>query len=359
MLPQTQEDILAEQLILPNRVPFERLEDTFALAADKAGGMTLQRQYQIAGYPVQVRIVGERLAQQVEAALTHLSVANPRADALCIDLWDQQATGIAWDITHERTNDVLIMMRATEDGRFVCEERPQGEHWLDRTKHRIIGSTTSADQRHLDERARPFHKLLATWLNDRGIQFIHSGLIEVAGKGLLFAGHGGAGKSTTSISCLQSGYQYLGDDFIGIEPNSNGAFVGYGLYASGLLCTDHLERFPDLVPYTHPPFHTHEEKAVFYVADRFPDAMRHKVDISAIALPKVVNRRHTSYTPASRVEALLALAPTSVMLLPVPSAKAFHMLAQLVETVPVYWLELGSDIDRIPDAVKQLADEVA
>lgn len=344
-----------DQFVARDQVPFDRMRDKFASAIATAGAVTLNRQYSVAGYAVRVRVVGKQLVEQTKHALAHLRGAQSPTCALTIDLWDEQAAGVSWPRDRPRdTPDVLMMMRATDDGQFVCEERLQGEHWLDRSNHRIVGCTRSADQRHLDERARPFHKLLATWLNDRGIQFVHSGLISIAGKGVLFAGHGGAGKSTSSIACLRAGFEYLGDDFIGIERKTDGSFMGYGLYASCLLDVHHMKRFPDLLPYAHLPFHPHEEKAVFYLADAFPRALRDKVTIDAIALPRVVDTEHTHFERASPKQALLALAPTSVMLLPVPTAKAFHVLAQLVEDVPVYWLKLGRDVNRIPEAVEQL-----
>ncbi len=349
-----------DQLLPADQVPFDRMRETFQFAMENAGHVDLQRTYAIAGYPVRVRVVGATLANQIEKALAHLQSLDSTTGTLSIDLWDEDATGVVWggDRFYD-SQKTLVMMRASEDGRFVCEERPQGEHWLDRTLHRIVSCTKSATRRHIDERARPFHRLLATWLNDRGIQFVHSGLVAIDGKGILFAGHGGAGKSTSSIACLRSGLQYLGDDFIGIERGTDGAYIGYSLYASSLLNTDHMRRFPDLVPHALDPFHQHEEKAVFYLMDMFPRALLPKTSINAIALPRVVDATHTSFKPASKVEALLAIAPTSIMSIPVPTSRAFHVLAQLVETVPTFWLELGQDIDQIPDAIKSLANVVS
>jgi hypothetical protein len=82
------------------------------------------------------------------------------------------------------------------------------------------------------------------------------------------------------------------------------------------------------------------------------------VRITAIMLPRVVRKKETTYRRASKAEALFAIAPTSVMFLPRPSHQAFDRVAELAERVPAYWLELGSDIDGIPDAVKRLAAEV-
>jgi hypothetical protein len=68
----------------------------------------------------------------------------------------------------------------------------------------------------------------------------------------------------------------------------------------------------------------------------------------------VVGRGETSFRPASQAEALLALAPSSVMFLPGASARSLDKLGKLVECVPCYWLELGRDVDRIPDAVRRM-----
>ncbi len=354
MLPQKQSRTEnTNQILSHDEIPFDRMREAFARAA--GNGFT-HRQYLVAGYAIDLQIVGEQLADQVTRAFAHLEVADTEYPALAIEIWDEEAAGVAghreWAPQPE---SALIMMKASEDGRFVCERRPLGIALLDRSAHRIVGCTRSAGQRYLDERARPFHRLLSTWLNDRGIQFVHAGLVSVQGRGILFGGHGGAGKSTSSIACLSGGHQYLGDDFIGLEHLDDGSFRGYGFFATCLLELDHMNRFAELLPYALLPNHAGEDKAVFYLSDLFPDAMRHKTQIEAIALPRVVDREETFIERASKADALLALAPTSVMLLPAPTAEAFHVLAQLVDCIPSYRLHLGRDIDRIPEAVCELA----
>jgi hypothetical protein len=91
----------------------------------------------------------------------------------------------------------------------------------------------------------------------------------------------------------------------------------------------------------------------------YPGALRRSVPIAAVMLPRVVRKEETTYRRASKAQALFAIAPTSVMFLPRPSQRAFDRVADLVERVPAYWLELGSNVDRIPDAVRALAAEVS
>ena len=106
-----------------------------------------------------------------------------------------------------------------------------------------MGCVSSARCQYLDERARPYHKLISAWLDERGIQFVHAGLIGSGDTGVLFVGNGGAGKSTSSVACLRAGLGYLGDDFVGIESNE-GTYTGHGLFSSCLLGRPSPRAFP-------------------------------------------------------------------------------------------------------------------
>ena len=348
----------SRQILAPGRVPFAGLVRDFerAVAAHRVRNLDLR----IAGHTLRVRVVGDQWADIVATAMGHLQVESDAAflPEITVDVWDVHATGVS--ASQRPPYDASappILMKTSEDGLFIGEERPHGVTWLDRRTSRIIGFTDSAGSLNLDERARPFHKMLSAWLEDRGVQFIHSGLVRYRERGILFVGNGGAGKSTSSISCLQAGLKYLGDDFIGLGV-SRDRFVGYGLYASCLLNVHHLERFPNLRPLGHPPNYPYEDKCVLYLTEAFPGCLQTSSSIDAIALPRVVDSELTTFRPATRAETLRAIAPTSVMQLPRPNRAAFERLVELVQAVPSYWLELGRRVDLIPDAVRTLADRL-
>ncbi|CAN5199742.1 serine kinase [soil metagenome] len=353
MLPRKNVDI-ADQMPSGNEQRLAEMRSSFAQAA--AAGC-LSRRYLIAGFAIDVQIAGEQLADQVTRAFLHLDTVDTIQPALSIELWDEEATGVATE-QEPPPGGAQILMTASADGRFVCEHRPQGVALLDRTRHRIVAHTRSAGSRYLDERARPFHRLMSTWLNDRGIQFMHGGLVSVQGSGILFAGQGGAGKSTSTIACLRAGFRYLGDDFIGIEHRTDGSFRGYGLFASCLLNLEHMQRFDDLTSLARRPYHASEDKAVFYMGELFPDTIIHQTEIRAILLPRIADCTESFTERASKAESLFALAPSSVMLLPSPTTTAFHVLTQLVDRCPSYRLYLGRDLDSIPRAVSRLATEL-
>lgn len=335
-------------------VPFERLVGGFERAA--ASGLREFR-LQVAGHSVRIRVAGEEWAQMVAASMGHLHNREQDLEpALTVDVWDTHATGVA---APQRAagdaSDPPILMKTSADGRYVGEERHHGMVWLDRERNRILGFCDGVKRLNLDERARPFHKMLAAWLEDRGVQFVHSGLITHADKGVLFVGNGGAGKSTSSIASLRSGMGYLGDDFIGLGIE-HGRYTGYGLYASCLLNVHHIARFPDLRPLAHEPYYEYEEKYVIYLTEAFPGCLRQRIGIDALVLPRVVDSERTTFRAAKKSETLMAIAPTSVMLLPRPNRPAFERLTRLVESTPTYWLELGRQVDLIPGAVQALAE---
>jgi hypothetical protein len=64
----------------------------------------------------------------------------------------------------------------------------------------------------------------------------------------------------------------------------------------------------------------------------------------------------TVLSPISRAAALAALAPSTIFQLHPPQENALARMAALVSQVPCYSLELGSDIERIPEAILPLVE---
>jgi hypothetical protein len=129
----------------------------------------------------------------------------------------------------------------------------------------------------------------------------------------------------------------------------------HSLYGSGKVEPGHLRRFPDLVKAVSNPDPGPREKSIVFVEDVHPGAAIHGFPLRAVLVPRVVARSpETRLLPASGATALAALAPSTLFLLHPSTPEAFGELAELVRTLPCFSLELGSDIDRIPDAIVEL-----
>ena len=349
------------QIVAAEHLPVGRLLEAFQRARRCCPERFHEFDVTTAGRRLRFQIVGNALTQSVARAFSHIR-SNPQdVPDLQVTIWDEFETDVRIDGLftpgRRRADDVEILLQKSSDGRYLGEKRDQSLSWLDLQTDFIVGCTASVHRRYLDERARPFHKLISAWLHELGVQFVHAGLISIDGTGILYVGNGGAGKSTSSVACLEAGMGYLGDDFVGVERTPQG-YVGHSLFSSCLLNVHHLKRFPQLRHHAVAANYQFEDKSIVYLDEVFPGSLERSEAINAIVLPRIVDNATTTFGPAGKAEALFAIAPTSVMFLPQPSQTAFDRLADMVGDVPTYWLNLGRDIQSIPAAVRDLASTV-
>ena len=312
-----------------------------------------------AGRVARVRVAGEELASHIDRAFGHLRTAAAPAP-FTIDLWDEAATGV-----HAPSIDSSEAGRSWgagggtltsfADGRIVTHRIEHSTHWLDRAAQRFVGCVSAAGSMSLYERGKPLHYLLALWHNDRRAYVIHAGLVAANGSGILLAGAGGSGKSTTALACACGGFEYLADDCVALEAERD-AFLGHSIFGSPWIEHDHLRRFPAMAPFAIRGSAADEPKGLV----RLDAGLRHRlgrvVPIRAIVLPRVTAAAQASVRRATKGEALLALAPSSIVLFaPSPGAEGMRHLARLLASVPTYWLDLGANLDSIPRALAPIA----
>jgi hypothetical protein len=192
---------------------------------------------------------------------------------------------------------------------------------------------------------------LLEWHNDRGIQIIHGGLIARKRRGVLLVGKSGSGKSTTTLACVCDGFNYLSEDYVGLERSPEGSFIGHSLYNSVFLKSDHLTRFRRLLPYAVKGRPPQEEKSVVILSQVFPERLERAVPIHAVLIPRLAGASQPRIYPAPKGQALLSLGPSSLLQIPSRGARGFEKLAQLIERVPCYWLDLGGELEAIPRCI--------
>jgi hypothetical protein len=354
---------------------YERARDACDEAMAIAGAELVERTFIFAGRRVRMRVGGRELAEHLMRPFVHLRDASGRGAganggahepaSLAIDVWDERVVHVPYPSGDDREpnetmrptgHGVLALSAAT---RFVRYDCTAWVTWLDRGARRIIGWRANADRLSMHERTRPLPFLLPVWYADQGVQVIHAGLVARDGRGILFCGANGAGKSTSSLACLCAGLDFLSDDHVGLE-STTGGFLGHSVFASTRLEPDHLQRFPELVPHAIPSPEWYETKSLILVAEAFPERVKPLVPISAIALPVLGETSRSSITPIGRAAALRALAPSTLMQMPFgATADRFAELARLTASVPAFRLDLGRDVRGIAPRVHELLDELA
>jgi hypothetical protein len=339
--------------------------DSMLAAAERAAalhpGKVHLSHYVIADRLISVRLVGDALGSRLTRAISHLRVADPdREPDLQIDMWDGAETGVSAPGCVPRGEAGSAgRTDVSPGGRFVLFEQARTRSVLDRTGKRIAGWVVAASQLSQYELGRPWHSELLLWQHDCSLQPLHAGFIERDGIGVLLAGPGGSGKSTTSLSCMQEGWSYLADDYVSVAQTGQ-RIIGYGAYNSAHLDPAHLQRFPRLVPGAIHGKLAREDKSLVLASDLRNVRLAGKAELRVIAFPRVVDRPESRWYPASKPEALLRLAPSSLLLLPYVQLghSAFKTMSDVVMRLPTCWLDVGRDLAQLPRAVADMVAEV-
>lgn len=203
------------------------------------------------------------------------------------------------------------------------------------------------------ELGSPLRFLLHEWFAAEGLQFVHGACVGGCRGGVLLAGPGGAGKSTTALLCVAAGLRYVGDDYCLADPARGWI---HSLYGTGKLKgPEDFQRLPGLEgqAINADAFERGGAgKAVLPVAALWPERMAEGLPLRAILLPRLSSDAAPRLEPCSAAELLLALVPSTVGQLPAAADGDCRRLVQLVAGLPAYVLHLGADPSLLPAAIE-------
>ncbi len=189
-----------------------------------------------AGRPVQLHVAGPVLADHMTRTFEHLQDATAAQEepALRIDMWDRKHTGLGCPGVPYIPDQTICLdaglITHYLDQQVIRYERGHCTMVLDRANNHIYSCRNDGNDLALYERSKPFPIMLATWYQDQGIQQLHAGLVSKDGRGVLFIGASGSGKSTATLACALDGFDYLGDDHNGVRMDKHGRCRGYSYY---------------------------------------------------------------------------------------------------------------------------------
>jgi hypothetical protein len=350
------------------RADLEDLQRAFGVATDRVG--VVERDLDIAGLRIRLRAGGSRLLDELWPAVAHRAAdlpsnvdghGRPVDPDLTIALWDSASTGVAlprisWMVAPEDENPRQIRI-ARGDGIRMSYRASERELVAldDRANVAMMWSPDPADIT-VHVRGAPLLMILHWWLRSRGVHPIHAGAVGGADGGVLLVGRGGSGKSTTAISCLLDGMFYASDDYVGLLGSSQEPAVA-SMYCTAKLDPPQATRFPELEP-TLRAFGPPGEKVLGFVHELLPDLVVAGFPIRAVLCPRVGTGTTTAIQPLRPAAALSALAPSTLLGLPLPDPTAFAAMAGAVEHLPSFRLELGTDLSGVVAAVRDVLEGV-
>lgn len=304
----------------------------------------------VAGKYIRIHSYGESL-RSIHRAMEHLPSPTGTEPDLTIHIWNEdtdRGIDMPWSDPRFFFSPETHAERAADSFVGVCL---QGDHIIevfDGEKNAYV-RLPGTGQVPGWVAAAPARAVLHWFLSTQGINLVHGAALSINGRAALISARGGSGKSTTALACAAEGHGYLGDDYIAIQ-HSNPLTL-HSVYHSVKVAAPMARALTNTALLDeHGTVH---DKAVLFLRDIFPDSVQHTATLDAILIPRIVEGPATTITPARKAEALIALAPTTLMQLPFSPTDTPAQLSTIIERTPCFNLLLGSDKAAVAPTIAQ------
>ncbi len=314
-----------------------------------------------AGLTVRVEIAGRSLARMFHRAVAHL-VQLPCASAspdVSVYLSEPRATAPV-RLVHEigaalpRTWTAPgFAVRSSACGRVIGVGFGERSRYVLDRKTNVLAGVQDPARAELFERTKPLMLPMRVVLHDRNIHLVHAGAVVTDDGGVLIAGPKGAGKSSTALRCFTAGGSVLGDDQVALV-GSGTKVVGHSLYSAAHLESRWLPRI-GAFPSGAMERVAGEDKVGIFLSEIAPERLHRSVPIRVIVLPRATPQRPTTLTPATKAEALMRIAPSSLFMPLGAGIDGVRPLRDLVQHFPAYWLDAGDDASSLVAAIYEAA----
>jgi hypothetical protein len=338
---------------------FENLQ-RFFFEAEKTCGKTEDFFLSLAGYAVRLRFAGSALQPAILPAFEHIRIEAVSEPELTVCLFDWASAGLEVPLSPAgewQTARREIPGYDQDEAIRGFFPRDGGIHVLDARRKLGIFAFPDAACVPQSERGAPLARIFRWWARSRGLQLLHAGAVAVGSGGVLLAGKGGAGKSTTAVSCLGQGLLYASDDYCLV--NTAAPYSAFSIYSSAKIHSEKVGSFPFLLPpRSLPPAETsleqspHERKTLFFVQNYFPQQIIRETAVRAIFIPLPYHRPETQLISAAPAYALRELAPSTLFQMPGSQQSDFYDISRLVQELPCFVLKIGSDPATIPPVIE-------
>lgn len=318
-------------------------------AAERVGSTRLQ--LAPAGVGIGVTLVGERVTRALAGGLYSTPGATEAGDAVQLYAFDTAESGVRLPPPPWPPEAFGPPRREIEG----FTEGPRLAHfdndtatlsYFDERAAAGVQWFRDAEQMAVGEGGGPLRDLLRWALADRDVNLAHLACVG----GLLLGGAGGSGKSTTSLICARAGFDFTSDDFCAVD--LRGAPRASAVFAYAKATTEARDLVPEIAELGPSGGLDWRDKLRIDMSARIVPEQ----EVTAIVLPKVAARtgRPREIKPLA---ALKALSNGSFNFVHGGVQRSLTQLRELVGLLPAYELEVGPDIDAIPEALAGLPGE--
>ena len=306
------------------------LQETFAAASAEyeralARSGAVQRRLQIGACEITLRCAGAALADVVLSALSAPSVDGGDG-GWSIGLWAEP--GVPRWVTEVGPRGLLP--GSCSAGVSAVYQTDSGVLTLvDAAHSQILYRVQGVERIPWWERAAPLRPALHFALSAPRRHLVHAAVVGDRERGgVLIAGVTGAGKTTLALAAVQRGLRYVGDDYVMLEDA-----IAWNIYGAAKVDAG-----------------AGRDKTRVEIGS---DSLIEALPVRAVVAPRITGGL-TRLERISAGEALLALAPSTVIQMPFDRGAVVVTLADLLKRVPCYTLATGSSLPAAAEALDDL-----
>lgn len=196
----------------------------------------------------------------------------------------------------------------------------------------------------MESRRGFFLLALLLLLRPHALYGLHASGVSRNGRGLLFVGDSGCGKTTLTLACMRAGWCYISDDVLVLCRDEEG--IAASAFRKGFSCDRELvQRFPELTLEAAATV-AGGRKRQFSPDLVFPDRLAGRSIVGGICFPQVSSEPRTRMVSISETSAVVGMIRQSPGILTERESSRVQLdtLRQLAEQARAYKLVLGTDV---------------
>jgi hypothetical protein len=335
---------------------FAQLLEGFARSCARTG--EIMRDCCVAGTCVRLRFAGKALTPSILPGLAN-PVFSAGSEPSCeIFLWDSESTGVSLEGSPRRWRDF------TGRGNIWGFDSPRYRsafQWgmgavnvMDRETRQAVFWVPSDKHLPAWALASPLRSILSWWMELNGRQLVHAAAVGQGDRAVLIPGRGGSGKSSTALTCLMDGMDFVADDYLAVALDPEPCV--YRLYSTAKLDRQDLGLYRDVVARCRTIDEPGFDKVVLFLEDGYREQLREKLPLKLVLRPYLSGVPETTLGPVEAREIERALAAETLVQLPHVGDHTVEVLDRLSREVLRAAIYLGTDRARIATVIRGALD---
>jgi hypothetical protein len=199
----------------------------------------------------------------------------------------------------------------------------------------------------------PLRQHLHWILGLHGRRVMHASSLGDSGRGVLFVGNSGAGKSGVALAGLSVGLASVGDDYLCVG-NEADDVVARPLYRIIKQDRFGLSQVPQLAAEAGHLMVNWKGKVELDPEDYFPTAFADRLTIKAIAVPRITPTTTPAFAETGRGEVMRALMRSNLHQFPGENDDGMAFYGDMLRRLPVFTIDLCEDFPANGELVRRL-----